>query len=173
MNKTYNAVNDAVKKLVEDGGYTLENDVISDLGKFEGEHVMTLYFYDAHMNGDGEQYEGNDLAFEVSDEEAEAFEIAKGAQVILCFSEQGFVSSYVNDVPVEPEPEPCAEDYAISDSGTLGSLYSVGIVEGKFLGEYKTLEEAEAAIRADMEGSNYFPNVWMISDHGNAHLISI
>lgn len=85
-------------ELVTEGGYTLEPDrnVIRDPGKFEGEHVMTLYFYDAFLNGDGEQYgDENDLKFNVSDDEAEAFDIAKGAQVILCFSEQGFVSSYI------------------------------------------------------------------------------
>ncbi len=102
MNKTDKAVNpviEAVDKLVTEGGYTLEpeRNVIKDLGKFEGEHVMTLYFYDAFMNGDGEQYgDDNDLSFNVSDDEAEAFNVSKGSQVILCFSEQGFVTSYVN-----------------------------------------------------------------------------
>ncbi len=99
MNKQTNAVIEAVDKLVTDGGYTLdsERNVIKDLGKFEGEHVMTLYFYDAFMNGDGEQYgEDNDLAFNVSDDEAKAFNVSKGSQVILCFSEQGFVTSYIN-----------------------------------------------------------------------------
>ncbi len=106
-------VRDAVNELVKDGGYDVRDGIIRSLGKFEGEHIMTLYFYDAFMNGDGEQYEGNDLAFDVSDDEAEAFDLAKGSQVILCFSEQGFVSTYVNNTPVEPEPEPCAEDYTI------------------------------------------------------------
>jgi hypothetical protein len=98
MNIT-NAVIETVDKLVTDGGYTLETgrNVIKDLGKFEGEHVMTLYFYQAFMNGDGDQYgDDNDLKFDVSDDEAEAFDISKGSQVILQFSEQGFVSSYIN-----------------------------------------------------------------------------
>ncbi len=90
-----------VDKLVTEGGYTLypEHNVIRSPGKFEGEHVMTLYFYSAYMNGDGEPYSRgneNDLKFNISDEEAEAFDIEKGAQVILEFSEQGFVSSYIN-----------------------------------------------------------------------------
>ncbi len=57
MNKTdkaENAVIETTNQLVKDGGYTLRDDVITDLGKFEGEHIMTLYFYDAFMNGDGE-----------------------------------------------------------------------------------------------------------------------
>ncbi len=100
MNKQTNAVIEAVDKLVTDGGYTLdsERNVIKDLGKFEGEHVMTLYFYDAFINGDGEQIgeSDGDMKFNVSDDEAEAFDVSKGSQVILCFSEQGFVTSYIN-----------------------------------------------------------------------------
>jgi hypothetical protein len=93
------AIVNKLDELVVEGGYELypERNVIRSLGQFEGEHIMTLYFYDAYMNGDGEQYgDDNDLKFNISDDEAEAFDIAKGAQVILCFSEQGFVSSYIN-----------------------------------------------------------------------------
>ena len=30
-----------------------------------------------------------------------------------------------------------------------------------------------ATVRAFMKRDNFFPNVWFISDHGNAHLIDI
>lgn len=63
------------------------------------------------------------------------------------------------------------EDITISDSGPLGSLYSVGIVNGKFIGEYKTRDAAETAIRTWMEENQFWPNVWIISDHGNAELV--
>lgn len=68
-------------------------------------------------------------------------------------------------------PQP--EDITISDSGPLGSLYSVGIVEGKFIGEYQTWEDAVAAVKEYVEGSNFFPTVWKVSDHGNACAIDI
>ena len=78
-------------------------------------------------------------------------------------------SEIAEDLNDEPQPE----DITISDSGPLGSLYSVGIVEGKFIGEYRTWEDTIAAIREHMEGANFFPTVWKVSDHGNAHTINI
>ena len=69
--------------------------------------------------------------------------------------------------------EPQDEDITISDSGPLGSLYSVGIVNGKFLGEYRTWEDAITSIKTWMEGNNFFPTVWRISDHGNANIVEI
>lgn len=70
-------------------------------------------------------------------------------------------------LPTEPQPE----DITISDSGPLGSLYSVGVVEGKFLGEVKTFEQALKLATDYMKKSNWYPNLWTISDHGNATLI--
>lgn len=98
MTTKTNKVTEAVEKLVEEGGYTLRGQVITDCGKFGGEHIMTLYFYDAYINGDGEPYgDDNDLKFNVTAEEGEAFDITEGAQVILQFSDQGFVTSYINN----------------------------------------------------------------------------
>ena len=67
------------------------------------------------------------------------------------------------------EPEP--EDYTISPCGPLGSRSCVGQVEGKFLGEFKNDHAARQAICAKMEKERFWPSVWQVSDHGNAHAI--
>jgi hypothetical protein len=68
---------------------------------------------------------------------------------------------------------PQDDDITISDSGPLGTLYSVGVVNGKHIGEYKTREDAVNAIREYMEKNNWYPTVWSVSDHGNAVAINI
>ncbi len=71
------------------------------------------------------------------------------------------------ETPYEPEPE----DYCITDVVRGG--YDVGIVEGKFLGHFNTYSEAQIAVVADMTASQFWPNVWSISDHGNAELVQL
>ncbi len=76
------------------------------------------------------------------------------------------------DEEVYSQPEP--GDYIIAASGPLGSLYRVGVVEGKSLGEkFKSWEDAMAAIKADMEKSNFFPNVWYQDDHGGIEVVNM
>ena len=73
----------------------------------------------------------------------------------------------------EPDPDdfdagPAEEDYVIGDA--RGGKYAAGVHGHKHLGDYRTLEEAYQAVK-DHAGAGWRPNVWMISDHGNAHLI--
>lgn len=70
----------------------------------------------------------------------------------------------------EEEDQPQPEDITMTPSGPLGSRISVGEVEGKFLGEFDTEEEAEAFIKQYMEQNQFWPSVWYVSDHGNWHL---
>ncbi len=50
-------------------GYTFSRDgIVTSPGKFEGESIETLYYYDCFINGDG-------CIFEITTEEAEAFDI--------------------------------------------------------------------------------------------------
>jgi hypothetical protein len=72
----------------------------------------------------------------------------------------------MEDFEFMPEPE----DYVISDTGPLGTLYSVGIIEGKHVGVFPTLQAAIAAISEDMEDSQFWPNVWIEDDHGGMRL---
>lgn len=74
------------------------------------------------------------------------------------------------EFPPEGEPsEPSEEDYVIFDSGPLGSRTSVRVVGGRILGEFRDHDDAEEAIRRDMESGEFYPDVWTLSDHGNYH----
>lgn len=73
--------------------------------------------------------------------------------------------NYAEDAEEGPEPG----DYLLSDTGPLGSRTMLTEHEGGFIGEYATREEAEEVIRARMEAEQFYPNVWVISDHGNIH----
>ena len=70
----------------------------------------------------------------------------------------------------EQEDEPQEGDIIKSPSGSLGSKISVSEVEGKFIGEFSSDEEADEAIHEWMKKNKWYPNVWVESDHGNLHL---
>lgn len=72
------------------------------------------------------------------------------------------------DNPIEPAPE----DIVMTPSGTLGGRTSVSVVEGEFIGEFSTDEEAEQAIREYGHKHNFFPTVWWMSDHGNLDVVN-
>ena len=61
---------------------------------------------------------------------------------------------------------PCEDDCFITPCGSLGSKYGVSI-GGKFLGEFVEMDDAEKAIREQMEQDQFWPSVWFVSDHGN------
>ncbi len=67
---------------------------------------------------------------------------------------------------------PESEDYTISPCEPLGSRYTVGQFEVRFLGEFVEYDDAISAIHAHMDKNQFWPNVWMISDHGNAELVT-
>ena len=69
--------------------------------------------------------------------------------------------------------EPQDGDYTMTPSGSLGSRTSVGIVNGKFLGEFDSGEAAAKFINKHMQKENFFPNVWYIDDHGGSNLINV
>lgn len=67
----------------------------------------------------------------------------------------------------ENEPiEPTEDDAYFSDSGPLGSRTSLNI-GGKFIGEYRCIEDAEKAYKRWCKANNYTPMLWIVSDHGN------
>ncbi len=69
--------------------------------------------------------------------------------------------------------EPAEEDYVVTPGGTLGGKLAVSVVGGKFIGLFGEEDDAYKAIREDMEANQFWPNVWFISDHGNASIITI
>lgn len=67
----------------------------------------------------------------------------------------------------EEELEPSSEDYIKTPCGRLGSKTCVVEVEGGFLGEFDTEEEADKAICEKMNKDKFWSTVWFLSDHGN------
>ena len=62
--------------------------IVTNPGKFEGESIATLYYYDCFLNG-------GDAIFEVSDDERKAFDIGPAyTHVYLYESDNGFVHLY-------------------------------------------------------------------------------
>lgn len=78
-----------------------------------------------------------------------------------------------NPADEEPQDGPSPEDYMITDSGPLGSRYSVGQVEGKHLGEFDSWDAAVAAINAKMEQDQFWPGAWYQDDHGGIQPASL
>ena len=67
---------------------------------------------------------------------------------------------------------PQEEDYTLSPTGNLGCETAVAVVGGRFLGTFPTDDAALRFVRDRMNREGYWPNVWMISDHGNAEIVN-
>jgi hypothetical protein len=70
------------------------------------------------------------------------------------------------DEPDEPEEE----DLVMEDA--RGGGVSVSLYGHKHLETLDDRDEAEKFIKQYMRHHNWYPNVWFISDHGNAHLVT-
>lgn len=58
-------------------------------------------------------------------------------------------------------------DFTITPCGRLGGKSALGVIEGKFVGEFDSDDSAiEAAIEI-MRDEQFWPNIWIVSDHGN------
>jgi tRNA G10 N-methylase Trm11 len=53
-------------------------------------------------------------------------------------------------------------------AGSLGAWYAVEL-GGRFLGEARDLEQALGMLQAAMDAKQVWPDIWVISDHGNPH----
>lgn len=100
-----------IEKLVSEEirfGYTFTRQgIVTSPGKFEGESIATLYYYDCFLNGDG-------TVFDVSQEESEAFDIDKKF-VYLHESNDGFVSLEFYDFQEDAEKRESEEFENIED----------------------------------------------------------
>lgn len=81
-----------------------------------------------------------------------------------------YVTVYVSVRDDDDEPQ--EEDYILSPCGQLGGRTSVS-QSGKCLGVFDDDGAALAFVRDHMETSKFWPNVWIMSDHGNAHLVDM
>ena len=70
----------------------------------------------------------------------------------------------------ETEDEPDEDDAFIVDRPSGG--YDVSFC-GKFLGNFERENRARAAVSVEMLRSRFYPSVWKVSDHGNAHAITV
>jgi hypothetical protein len=77
-----------------------------------------------------------------------------------------------DDEDLEMPTEPDEEDCVLTPSGRLGSKISVSC-GGKFIGEFNDESEALRAVKQWQVKNEWFPNIWWVSDHGNAWLIDI
>lgn len=59
------------------------------------------------------------------------------------------------------------DDFVISNSGPLGSKYSLGSQDYGFLGEFDEMDEALLAFKCWCEANNWYPSLYFMSDHGN------
>jgi hypothetical protein len=70
------------------------------------------------------------------------------------------------------DDEPSEGDFTITPCGSLGGKSGLGRVDGNFVGEFDCDDDAIAAARDIMEDESYWPNIWIVSDHGNWSLLS-
>lgn len=69
--------------------------------------------------------------------------------------------------------QPSAEDYCLTPSGPLGGRTQVAQHQVGIVGEYPDTETALLAVKEDMDCERYFPDIWWVSDHGNAWQIDL
>jgi hypothetical protein len=160
-----------VSGVYDNGGATADRyTVYYDNGTFVG-----MSENPSHPQGFGQHGEGSAPAPEDAEEVA-GKPIAFSALPPNCqkLVMQDLGSAIEKESAEDPEDEgPAPEDYTITPSGQLGSRYSVGQVEGKFLGEFDSWDEAVRAIRSKMEKEQFFPGVWNVSDHGNVEPVDL
>jgi len=77
----------------------------------------------------------------------------------------------INEPEDEGEGEPEEGDYILSPTGRLGGQTQVSQMGGGVLGTVTEYEDAIRLIDEDMKKSNFYPNVWTVSDHGNTALV--
>lgn len=101
-----------------------------------------------------------------------SYEEPEEPDTVLCsqcgrdFNEDGHTPSCIYSEPAEPdEGDLVTYDHRrIWEHGASGHKHVLEIPEGA---------DFDKAIRDYMARTNWYPNVWFISDHGNAHLITI
>ena len=106
--------------------YTVnQHGIIQNSGKFEGEMLYAPWFYEAMLNGTGDEtLADNSELFELTNEDRAMFpELGTEQFLILSESDQGFVSCEVTNDDPRSEPEPDEADIFCEESDgpyTLG-----------------------------------------------------
>lgn len=173
---------------------------VSEPGQFEGESIATIYFYELMLDGGADELVpvGPDAyvdVFAIDADDRARWELADTTtHVMLEISEQGFVSlteltdrDYQRLVDDSTEAAgPQEDDLTTEDHRTFYKfghcvLESVTDDTGDWWryratsrGPWMPLCQGvddQQAVQIYMDKTQYWPNVWFISDHGNAHLV--
>lgn len=62
---------------------------------------------------------------------------------------------------------PCEGDFTLTPCGPFGGKTALGRVHDDFISEFDCDEDAIRATRDIMEREQFWPNIWVVSDHGN------
>jgi hypothetical protein len=65
--------------------------------------------------------------------------------------------------------EPTEGDIIFSNCGRLGARTAITIYGEGPIGSWNTYDEAAVTAKAWMEQNQFWPDVWILSDHGNYH----
>ena len=93
---------------------------------------------------------------------------------VLCdpCAEKAFLSAWAGnvkgfeDVANDAFDEPEEGDYTTEDHGRFCQFGKLAVVVDE-------IEEWPHMLKAHMDREQFWPNVWFVSDHGNAHLIDM
>ena len=142
-------------------------DAVKRPGKFEYEQPYVPYFWDQGLEGGYDDVLGEEMpyifAFRVTPDDTDLFPKLKGKDAVYLYEdEQGFVQEV--DKPEETIDGfvPDEEDIYIQDNGVWQS--------GKLITDDHDPAHQDAAIKDWMDEAQYWPNVWVVSDHGNIAL---
>lgn len=129
--------------------------------------------WEVHVGNIGQVYDGDDEeaarhSYETYVEQSQGgYGRAAGEGVLLQLN--GEVVEETEPAPEEPDG-PQEGDLVTEDRTTFREVGRNGVA---FTVEGGEAEDVEVAIQAWMTENSYYPNVWFISDHGNAHLMEI
>lgn len=168
-----------------------DHGIIQNPGKFESEMLYAPYFYDSMLNGGGDEtLSDNSELFELSDDDHALFpELGSDAFLVLTISDSGFVSTDTFDADNDPRDLPYEsafadddedsdepDDDAITTTDHL-TFYQYGKVWLEVESDDKDYpsppDDLNTQIKAQMDRQQFWPDVWFISDHGNAHRIDL
>lgn len=74
---------------------------------------------------------------------------------------------YYDWIDFDFKDEPVDGDFTITPCGSLGCMSGLGRIEGNFVGEFNCDDDAVDAAKQIMQDEQFWPNIWMVSDHGN------
>lgn len=131
------------------------------------------YFFENNLTADGDEYVKETVNENLRDgrTDSPAVELWKPCYDYIEYHEKCECGAY-GDLDEDDKCDDCVDrpeegDYTITPCGSLGGMSGVGVIEGKFIGEFHSDAEAITAIRRIMDEEKFWPNIWIVSDHGN------